>query len=711
MLVWRELFSYSLNPEVFFDADNLWATVGGAAWSEDGMFSFDSGTEIRLLAEARWLSLAGRLPKEQRVLASTFLMEQSAPMAAVLGATVHNLSAPGVFEEPDQLRAMALLADDVGGGAAYRSRADAFRTIAQLYGVDTATMAPHELSQDRRINEQMFRLPGALLAFSRRSDRFNAELIGADLALREMGCLAPWSFAAQAFPSPDWSRLDMANAQMPGVLPQDDTPIAVSRAIAQALADVPSQRGKVDTGAGFFLYLYDQWDRVLHDLTVARLDPRLSMALLLQAKAREASVYHDGFKLEGRTLRDWFNQARTDPLPLVDALAESSLIHKGASDRSRLTMQMLDFGGPMFRVFKEFEIKVIRNWIDSLGQEDKWFLLESRTDVLNRLSPAFVTPRPNIAQGAATVGITPTSIRQAYFTLQGRALAPATQAFAVEYCDFWLRKAEACVDKTERSLPVHWQPGLLREWLLDIHDRHAKRFEASFETEIPSREAVVMQSLQLAPLTLVDGAWLQGYTDILLAASSTGAPLFKTYWDELGNGSWMKNHPKVYRDLLSAMGKELPPTGSLDFARHPDLDDESFRVPVFWLAIGKFPLRYRAEILGLNLAMELSGVGGAYRTAHRFLKHYNFPTTFVDLHNTIDNVSDGHAAWAADAIDLKISAIEDPNEAALAWGRVRKGFEALEPIKSICGNLDYFRTRPKKTDCIVSAADALHHTP
>ena len=707
--MWREMFSYSLNPEIFFDADNLWTVVGFGPSDARETTGRRSASETRRQAEARWQSLAAGLTKQQRTLASTFIMEQSAPMAAALGATVHNLSAPGVFELPEQLSAMALLADDVGAGVAHRSRADAFRTIARLYGVDLAAMAPYELSLDRRINEQMFRLPAALLAFSRRSDRFKAELIGADLALREIGCLVPWSFAAKALTSPDWSRLDMACAQTPDSLPERETPLTVSRAIVQALADVPGQKEKLDTGAALLLDLYEQWDRTLHDLTVARLDPRLSMALLLQAKAREASVYHANFKLEGRTLRAWLDEAQTDPLPLLDALGESCLICKGAPERSPIATQMLDYGGPMFRVFKDSEIKIIRDWIGDLGQSDAWFLPESRREVLDRLSSAFVTPRSAIGQGVATVGITPTSIRQAYFMLQGRALPPTTRAFAADYCNFWLAKAEACVEKTKRSLPTHWQPGLMREWLLDTHRRHAERFEENLETAVPSREAVIAQALQLAPLTLIDGAWLQGYTDVSLAASRTGAPLFKTYWDELGNGSWKMNHPKVYRDVLAAMGKHLPPTGSLDFAFHPDLKDESFGLPVFWLAIGKFPLRYRAEILGLNLAMELSGVGGTYRDAQRFLKHHDLPTIFVDLHNAIDNVSDGHAAWAADAIDLHISALEDRGEAAQFWGRVRNGYEALEPIISICGGLDYFQTRSERADCRISAAEALHH--
>ncbi len=63
------------------------------------------------------------------------------------------------------------------------------------------------------------------------------------------------------------------------------------------------------------------------------------------------------------------------------------------------------------------------------------------------------------------------------------------------------------------------------------------------------------------------------------------------------------------------------------------------------------------EVLGLNLAMELSGVGGTYRRARLALKEYGFSTRFVDIHNTVDNVATGHSAWAADAIDTYLSSL------------------------------------------------------
>jgi hypothetical protein len=222
----------------------------------------------------------------------------------------------------------------------------------------------------------------------------------------------------------------------------------------------------------------------------------------------------------------------------------------------------------------------------------------------------------------------------------------------------------------------------LRPWLADQHDQHAAEFEEGADLALPTREAVIDSSIQLAPLTMIDGAWLQGFTDYELAASDIGFSLFSTYWDELGNGQLALNHPRLYRQLAMEMAADLPPTGSWEFAHWPGFRDESFELPVYWLSIGRFPRTFLPEVLGLNLAMELSGVGGSYRRARIGLKKYGFSTRFVDIHNTIDNVATGHSAWAADAIDSYMVALSGPEPRAQAWERVRIGYRSLNPPTS-----------------------------
>jgi hypothetical protein len=282
----------------------------------------------------------------------------------------------------------------------------------------------------------------------------------------------------------------------------------------------------------------------------------------------------------------------------------------------------------------------------------------------------------------AEFGHAPSNLRELYFVLQGRALAPRTQRLAIDYATRWLARARRSLDRSERGLPVVWRVGALHAWLLDQHDRHGLEFERSDPANMPSRDAVIDSTLQLAPLTLIDGSWLQGFSDWRLAASQVGFALFQTYWDELGNGRHALNHPKIYRDGLREMGIELPPTGTRAFAHDARLRDESFRLPVYWLCLDKLPRTFMPEILGMNLAMELSGVGGSYRSARRFLKHYGYGTRFVDIHNTIDNVSTGHSAWAVDSIDafMRQTAFASPTTMKACWQRIRVGYESLAPL-------------------------------
>ena len=130
------------------------------------------------------------------------------------------------------------------------------------------------------------------------------------------------------------------------------------------------------------------------------------------------------------------------------------------------------------------------------------------------------------------------------------------------------------------------------------------------------------------------------------------------------------------------MGFAVPPTASREFAFWPGFRESSLELPVYWLSVGRFPRTFMPEILGLNVAMELSGVGGSYRRSKIALQAYRFSTRFVDIHNTIDNVAAGHSAWAADAVDSYMAALPLSTGAAAraqAWERIRVGYRSLNP--------------------------------
>lgn len=702
---WRDIFVYCINPEVYLDADNirqlLPQNVPDSANIEERIRSLHILTDK---ANKKWDAAFSSTDKVLRSQGTLALIEQTAPMAASMGVPLQGLSAPGVFEDPVCLRLMALLAEDVGVGSAERWRFDLFREIARSQNITSITGTLRELSGQRTIRDGCFRLPALMYAMSRRSDAFDCELIGLDFAWRSVGLLPAWRILAKE--NRLWSKLDLSVIRGAALKDINNLADYSAEIIGHITRDTDAQ-ARIASGIKLFETLISDLDSLLFSIYEAVDNPRLAMAILVQDRAREAKVYHSTFKLEGRSLSDWFEMAQNDPMPLVDAIGRSTLVRKDNPERSPLINGLLRPNGAMFRIFTDLDIAIIRRWIQSLN-------VESLNEEVVSALPAQVSLQQNfkkVTGGDLELGQWPLDIRGAYHLLQGRALQPRVREFAQKYCSFWLERSCSSVDKTERSLPKKWHPGELREWLLASHDKHAQDYDVSKGEDMPSKEEVIDQTLQLAPLTLIDGAWLQGFTDVSLASSRVGAPLFETYWDELGNGDWNINHPKIYRDVLEAMDISLPPTGSRDFVDDIRLHDASFRLPVYWLCLGKQPLSLRPEILGMNLAMELSGVGGTYRNAHKFLKHYGFPTLFVDLHNTIDNVSTGHSAWAADAIDAYMLATQEFIPQDHSWSRIRLGYESLSPIVDDHSQLDFFSHADSTTGQPLPPDVLLHHRP
>nr|WP_253912298.1 iron-containing redox enzyme family protein [Pseudomonas sp. CVAP\ len=682
--VWRQLYRSAISPESFLDDVRLKSlmqacapTTGEASpglselAQQIDRWRVEQGTAYRAVAAAA--AQHGNAKAFAQALAI-----YSAPMASILGCWLQGMSAPGVFEDNAQLKIMQLFAHDVGVGRPQASRADHFKALLGQLELKSYAVAPFELSMLPDLSDEAFELPALLLALSRRSDEFGDVLCGIDWALRTVGLCPGWAVLGQIESLPlDIRRLDL-NEPFGGL--DETSPLAIAQWISnQVAAQGEARHTELIRGATWLFSALRRWNAQLYNAALVASSPQHAMAQLIQRLARVGAVYHQNYLVEGRSLSEWLKDAQTDPLPLLDVLSRSRLIVPGNAQKSILVTSLVAPTGRMFRIFSDADLSVIRQWID-------WLPQAAHSEPLPRqsiINPTDASAIRTLAETRHTsFGHWPKSLREAYFVLQGRALGPTTQAFAHAYVTRWLERSSRSLETSGRRLPEYWGANVLRSWLLDKHDQNGEQFDESDPEQMPTREEIVESTLQLAPLTLIDGAWLQGFTDLDLASSHIGYALFQTYWDELGNGVYALNHPKIYRDGLRQMGHELAPTGSREFAQDPRLDEDSFRLPVYWLCLGKLPVTFMPETLGMNLAMELSGVGGSYRLARRFLRHYGFSTAFVDLHNTIDNVSTGHSAWAADAIDAYMRKIAAGGAQSLAehWQRVRVGYESLAPM-------------------------------
>lgn len=601
-----------------------------------------------------------------------------APLALNSGSWLQWLSSPGNADDPVTLRILALYAEDLGAGHPRASRGGAYLTLLRGLRLSEYAAPASRVAGDQRIADVAFYLPTTLLTASRRPNEFRGELLGADLCLRTVGLLPALDIVRKTVPTAtDWDVVDPGRGRTP---PQSSAAEASLAAVEHLVATDPAAEAAVRLGFAWTFEALRHWSDRLHAELLAALDPAYDMAELLRLRAREGSVYHQDFELAGRPLSQWLRDCQTDPSGLLRVLAESKLIRPGRSDASPLVRGLAGERGPMFRVFSPEDLVVIRRWIDSLPPEPP-----SAATHPARSGAAWGLPAslPSWLDEGGGNGDDPepTSVRDAYHRLMRREETPALRRYATGYVRGWLARSRYGVNR-DHPLPPRWDPEGLRPWLVDQHDKHGRQFEESSGVPLPSREALIDSTVQLAPLTLIDGAWLQGFTDHEHASSEIGHFLFETYWDELGNGEPRLNHPLIYREVLAEMGISVPPTDSAEFAHWSGFRDASFELPVYWLSVGRYPRTFLPEILGLNLAMELSGVGGTYRRARLALRKYGFSTRFVDIHNTIDNVATGHSAWAADAIDVFMSSIPlGPESAAQqrAWERIRVGYRSLNP--------------------------------
>lgn len=708
----RTVYAYAADPEACVPGNELVAAI------EDELRHHARGRQESLddlVADARaWSQATGDRFREladravedgDRAILQRGIALGCAPLSVASGAWLQWLSSPGNADDPVALKILSLYAADVGVGHPGASRGDAYLELLRRLRVSDNATPMARLTRDHRIAEVSFRLPGLLLLMSRRPEDFRAQILGADFCLRSVGLLPPLTAVRRAMPKAvDWVAIDPAAGR------EVDVPASAQRcrdAIDDLLAkDGPDAAAAVRTGFCWALSLLRSWADALHRDVQASLEPGHAMAELMRHRAREGSVYHHHYELEGRSLAAWLNDCRTDPAPLLDVLARSRLVKPGNSQASSLVRGLISERGPMFRVFSPEDLTTIRRWIDSLAAPGPAGQMQPVAGAAIADDNGAADDNGGADDGSARVaralragppsgGRAPADLREAYHLLMNRTDTPALRAWCHDYITSWLARCRYGMAAGTGPLPTGWTAEGLRPWLQAQHDLHGAEFEHTAEEPLPSREAVIDDTLQTAPLTLIDGSWLQGFTDYELASSDIGHPLFETYWDELGNGEPKLNHPLIYRQVLAEMGIELPPTASVEFSQRPEIRDRSFELPVYWLAVGRFPRTFLPEILGLNLAMELSGVGGTYRRARIALKTYGFNTRFVDIHNTIDNVATGHSAWAADAVDTFLTALPDspgPTGRAEAWNRVRAGYRSLNPPSGLGARMAARRT-------------------
>jgi hypothetical protein len=398
------------------------------------------------------------------------------------------------------------------------------------------------------------------------------------------------------------------------------------------------------------------------------------MLALLRRKAPFARAFHDDVQLAGRSLRDWFQQQPFDAEGLLEALSRSGWFDRTTPERSPF-WSWVEFGGPMFGVFSESERTTLREWVENLDEEGE----VSEGEVLlppclsNPLPPPRVSPVP------------PGKKRPAQIPSRVLFHALVDEEKSVFFLEQAARRVERCLrfstwlGRFYRESPFPYGPAAFSSWLQGLQER-----VATSGAVIPrprfGKEVYLWAIEQFAPAILVDGCWLQRVGVLQDALPEVTRRLVQIHSDEVGDGEVARNHPQIYRQLLASVGLDLPPIDTEGFITHPGFLHSAFDLPTYLLAISYFPRRFLPELLGLNLAIEVSGLGGVYRQLAHDLEYWGLDATIVRLHQSIDNFSVGHAALAAEAVRLyldHIGAIEGSAGVERHWRRIWRGHGSL----------------------------------
>jgi hypothetical protein len=615
-------------------------------WLAERLAACDADSATPLPAPEQSLDTAAR-----PATANAELLAYHAPLGLLEGAWLQSaaLAANGHRPEVAALFAayLALLGEDEAESPAF-----AYRGWLSRQGAALAPATAWRFAQTPGVGGPALRFASAQLALGLHGADFFLEALGYTLAYAHSA--SPWR--APALPEP------RRHAALDAVARHA---LAARRVLGEDADWARVRRGHALYRHGEAAYLAALERFAEQGISLAE-----RVADIFRRKRRFAQGYHPTIALGGRGLEDWFADTPFNAEGFLAAFAASPYA-AGESGR-RPFPKLAAFGGPMFGVFTPTETALIEAWLDE-GAPAPRHPLEA---------PPAESPRPGPCEPSPPSRPAPLDPRHLFHRLLNRDGRPETLAAAKRQADKTLARARRSLNG--RNPPTFrffdYSPPAFARHIERIHKAEVAQYRPPQTPPRLRREEYAWGLRQFAPAILVDGCWLQYLGE---AASQDSRPhrlLQRIYAEELGEGRADWNHPKIYRDLLDSLGIELPATDSEDFACDRQFLDAAFDLPVHLLALSQFPRTFFPEILGLNLAIELSGLGAGYLRLADALRHWRIDPLIVELHQSIDNLAGGHAAMAAEAIELYLDELhilggEEARQAG--WRRVWTGYLSL----------------------------------
>jgi hypothetical protein len=180
-----------------------------------------------------------------------------------------------------------------------------------------------------------------------------------------------------------------------------------------------------------------------------------------------------------------------------------------------------------------------------------------------------------------------------------------------------------------------------------------------------------------------DGIWLQGFADVRGADHEEYGWLFRIYASEQGEGRLDWNHNYIARKVFAGYG----PATMLPATDRRLYDCCSIRPrDILMTALSVNTRHFMPEILGSNLGIEASGVGGSYLDgwkANIGEGGNKWAALSSRLHNTVDNYDNGHTKWSLAAVQSYMARVEGATPGAVQreWHRIWRLFRLHEILE------------------------------
>lgn len=440
--------------------------------------------------------------------------------------------------------------------------------------------------------------------------------------------------------------------------------------------------------AGFWLH-QQQLELCEHRISIhlhTNLSPRQAVEKLLATLIPNAIGHHGKIRLGSRTLDEWFKEKPFKSVNFLASLLHSPYVDRTKPENSKL-LKLFEFNGPMFGVLDDNGKAVIKDWLLSelnpvLAQGKKYktgnYKAGLKSISSNLATKATAIKLKHELKDIAQENYSKLNNRKLYYYLVNNDLYPEVLPAAKKKVSRVLALA-----KWFNRLPFRrYSHQAFEGYIKSVYQHEVKTYKPLTKKPKLSKNAYAWGIEQFAPTILTDGCWLQGIQQLdYYPSHAIGALLYKIYEDETGNGILAQNHPHIYQELLASLDIKLPPIHAKDFSNHPNFIDSAFDIPVYLMAISKFPSAFLPELLGLNMAIEISGLGRVYLRLSEELRFWGIQSAIVDVHTSIDNLSSGHSALAIKAIQAyldEVSACYGEDIMQTHWRRIYTGYCSLQ---------------------------------